>query len=135
MNCAPVTVVGTSSSFTGPRMFEANIFGGTCITVEGVDVVYPNPGSSVQFGGAFVGGKTGPPTVLTPCNFDQNQNLTVTGSGTTSVGASDTAGDPPPVVSSIPSSFYHTDLRFIIFNKWNCFRSGACSIHEHIHRH
>ena len=87
MNCAPVTVKGTSTSFTGPRMYEANIFGDTCITVEGTDVVYPNPGKSVQFGGAFVDGKTGPPTVLSPCNFDETQNITVSGGGTTIPGS------------------------------------------------
>ena len=88
MNCAPVTVEGKSTSFTGPRMHEANIFGGTCTTVEGADVVYPNPGKSVQFGGAFVGGNTGPPTVLSLCNFDETENITVTGSGTTVSGNS-----------------------------------------------
>ena len=100
MNCAPVKVVGTSTSFTGPRMFEANIFGGTCITVEGFDVVYPNPGKSVHFGGAFVGGNTGPPTVLSPCSFDENQNLTVTSSGITTVEGSSDSGVDPPASSS-----------------------------------
>src|SRR5579859_4848152 len=89
MNCAPVVVVGTAgSSFTGPRIFEANIFGqGTCNTVEGVDVVYPNPGSSVQFGGKFVGGNTGPATTLANCPFDQNVMLTTTGGSGVSASA------------------------------------------------
>src|SRR5271169_1344413 len=92
MNCAPVTVVGKAgSSFTGPRMFEACIFSGKCVTVEGVDVVYPNPGSSIQFGGAFKGGNTGPPTELTGCPIDQNQNLTTTGSGSSSAVAADSS--------------------------------------------
>src|SRR5204863_8248010 len=97
MNCAPVTVVGTSSSFTGSRMYEANVFGGPCTTVEGVDVVYPNPGKSVQFGGSFKGGNTGPPTVLSPCNFDETENVTVTGDGlvTTDSGAAAPVVAPP----------------------------------------
>src|SRR5262245_38015064 len=104
MNCSPVKVVGTSTSFTGPRIFEANIFGqGTCNTVEGVDVVYPNPGPSVEFGGAFKGGNTGPPTVLANCAFDQNVNLSTNGGGPVSAGNS-TAGTPaapPPQGSSV----------------------------------
>ena len=96
MNCAPVNVVGKAgSSFTGPRMFEANIFGGTCVTVEGIDVVYPNPGKSVTFGGSFKGGNTGPPTELSPCNFDQTENLTTTGSG------SKAAADDPPAPGTL----------------------------------
>ena len=93
MNCAPVVVVGTAgSSFTGPRIFEANIFGqGKCITVEGVDVVYPNPGTSVHFGGAFAGGNTGPATVLANCDFDQNVMLTTTG-GSASASAGQATG-------------------------------------------
>jgi hypothetical protein len=108
MNCAPVVVVGTAgSTFTAPRIFEANIFGqGKCNTVEGVDVVYPNPGNSVQFGGAFVGGNTGPATVLANCDFDQNVMLTTTG-GTASVGkgtstSNSTAADPVASVASSP---------------------------------
>src|SRR5271169_4613111 len=91
MNCAPVTVVGKgSTSFTGPRMYEANIFGGTqCITPGEVDVVYDNPGPSVEFGGKFVNGITPGVTDISPCSFDNNVNVTVNGSGTTS--------DPAPV--------------------------------------
>ena len=91
MNCSPVKVIGTSSSFTGPRHLRANIFGqGTCNTVEGVDVVYPNPGKSVFFGGAFKGGNTGPATTLANCNFDQNVNLSTNG-GTVSAGSASTS--------------------------------------------
>jgi len=94
MNCAPVIVQGTANStFTGPRIFEANIFGqGTCNTVEGVDVVYPNPGTSIHFGGAFVGGNTGPETVLANCNFDQNVMLTTTGGSASAAAGKATTG-------------------------------------------
>lgn len=94
MNCAPVVVAGTAgSSFTGPRIFEANIFGqGKCNTVEGVDVVYPNPGSSVHFGGSFAGGNTGPATELASCDFDQNVMLTTTGGSASASGGKSTDG-------------------------------------------
>jgi len=86
MNCAPVEVVGTpGSTFTGPAMYEANVFGGTnCITPENFDVVYPNPGQYVHYGGKYVGGNTGPPTVLTPCPFNEAVNITMKGDGTSS---------------------------------------------------
>ncbi|QUC22716.1 uncharacterized protein UV8b_06957 [Ustilaginoidea virens] len=56
MNCAPLTVTGSggSSSFlnTLPDMFVANVNNG-CTTVEGSDVIFPNPGKDVDsFGGA-----------------------------------------------------------------------------------
>ena len=94
MNCAPVTVVGKgSTSFTGPRMYEANIFGGgQCITPGEVDVVYPNPGSSVEFGGKFVNGNTPGVTDISPCSFDNNVNVTVNGGGSTTDPA---PADPP----------------------------------------
>src|SRR5579859_5892732 len=121
MNCAPVVVVGTAgSSFTGPRIFEANIFGqGTCNTVEGVDVVYPNPGKSVHFGGAFVGGNTGPATTLANCPFDQNVDLTTTGSG-----ASASAGNGAS--NGILPSTTFSDIRFLWFFSFICRCCSHC---------
>ncbi|KAI5476929.1 endoglucanase [Pseudohyphozyma bogoriensis] len=48
MNCAVVDVKGTSTkAFTAPALFRANTLSdGTCITVEGTEVVFPNPGDS-----------------------------------------------------------------------------------------
>ena len=106
MNCAPVTISGSSSnSFTGPRMHQANVFGPpNCVTVEGVDVVYPNPGKFVLFGGSFKGGNTGPPTVLTPCSFNENEDITVTGDGSITTSSNtdtnSTSQDPPASSSS-----------------------------------
>lgn len=120
MNCAPVVVVGTAgSTFTGPRIFEANIFGqGTCNTVEGVDVVYPNPGPSVHFGGSFVDGTTGPETVLANCNFDQNVMLTTTG-GTASASAGKAAsggsssGNGTDVAPGMDRVFFGSGINFV----------------------
>jgi hypothetical protein len=104
MNCAPVTISGsTSTSFTGPRMHEANIFTNpNCNTIPSVDTVYPNPGPFVHFGGKYAGGNTGPPTVLTQCNNNvdelNNENLTVTGDGAAS------SSDPPSNSTSSSST-------------------------------
>nr|4MAH_A Chain A, AA11 Lytic Polysaccharide Monooxygenase [Aspergillus oryzae]4MAI_A Chain A, AA11 Lytic Polysaccharide Monooxygenase [Aspergillus oryzae] len=63
MNCAPLTVTGSSSkrdevpkektvekrSANFPPMFVANVNG--CTTKEGVDIRFPNPGSIVEYAG------------------------------------------------------------------------------------
>jgi len=55
MNCAVVTIGGskkmlTKRNLSGPDMFIANI-GNGCSTPAGTDVVFPDPGSDVQYGG------------------------------------------------------------------------------------
>ncbi|KAJ5216810.1 hypothetical protein N7468_009818 [Penicillium chermesinum] len=65
MNCAPITIIGGStqglpeelSSF--PPMFIANING--CITAEGVDIRFPQPGNTVERKGEP--GRLAPPNV------------------------------------------------------------------------
>jgi hypothetical protein len=50
MNCGPATITGTGSADTYnalPDMMVANI-GGSCSTSEGVDIQFPNPGSSLE---------------------------------------------------------------------------------------
>ena len=140
MNCAPVVVVGTAgSSFTGPRIFEANIFGqGKCKTVEGVDVVYPNPGSSVHFGGSFAGGNTGPATELANCDFDQNVMLTTTGgsasasAGKSTGGRSSTSDNTTAVSPSsgmYPFSEPHSDNRSFFISNSFCRRCVSVTCH------
>ena len=55
MNCARVTIKGTSaspSSWIKPGLYLANIYGeGTCNTVEGRNYVFPYPGDAVTYGG------------------------------------------------------------------------------------
>ncbi|KAI5477425.1 hypothetical protein MNV49_006417 [Pseudohyphozyma bogoriensis] len=53
-NCAVVAVTGSADTFVGPQAFRANT--GSCVTDEGYDPVFPNPGSQVIYGG---GGSTG----------------------------------------------------------------------------
>jgi len=54
MNCAVVTIGGSRKlakrNLSGPDMFIANI-GNGCSTPAGRDIVFPNPGSDVQYGG------------------------------------------------------------------------------------
>ncbi|KAF8474612.1 hypothetical protein BDZ91DRAFT_270002 [Kalaharituber pfeilii] len=67
MNCAVVDIVGGSGTFHGPPMFKANIFGSTCVTKEGEDIVFPNPGSSSVYGGNFLNNKPVSATVVEGC--------------------------------------------------------------------
>ena|SRR5277367_1813140 len=59
-NCAYLQVVGTPSSFTGPKMFVANT--GQPTTTEGVEIAFPNPGNGVEYGGDYAGGTNVPST-------------------------------------------------------------------------
>ncbi len=59
MNCAKVTITNGGSGFSGPDVFVANLPAVNNVkTVLGMDVIYPDPGNSVEFGGD---GKTAPP--------------------------------------------------------------------------
>jgi len=52
MNCAKVTITNGGSGFTGPDIFVANLAAVNSVkTVLGSDVIYPDPGSSVEYGG------------------------------------------------------------------------------------
>jgi len=71
MNCAPITIGGSSTSdavFNSlPDMFVANINGApnnACTTKEGVDIVFPNPGANVKVvdGGKFDAACAGGPS-------------------------------------------------------------------------
>jgi len=65
MNCAPIEISGPEGSAAGlaalPDMLVANIApAGTCATTEGTDIMFPNPGSSVETNpGAKLGAPTG----------------------------------------------------------------------------
>lgn len=74
MNCAVVTIDApkrlAKRNLSGPNMFIANL-GNGCSTPAGTDVVFPDPGSDVQYGGnsanrAAPVGNCGPVLVTTP---------------------------------------------------------------------
>ncbi|TDZ34661.1 hypothetical protein C8035_v002658 [Colletotrichum spinosum] len=100
MNCAVITVTGSggsqsssSASFSSrPSIFMANINNG-CSTIEGSDVMFPNPGPDVTSQSS----KTAPPSgncaVANPGS----------GSGSGSGGGS-SAGPPTPSTEPVPSS-------------------------------
>jgi len=56
-NCAVVTITNGGSGLTGPTPFVANVGVNECHTIEGIDVVFPNPGSSVAYGGSYASSK------------------------------------------------------------------------------
>jgi hypothetical protein len=64
MNCAAVTVTNGGSGLTGPTPFVANANVNECKTIENIDVVFPEPGSVIQYGGSYASSK---PT--TPAGF------------------------------------------------------------------
>lgn len=53
MNCAAVTVTNGGSGLTGPTPFVANANVNECKTIENIDVVFPDPGSVVHYGGSY----------------------------------------------------------------------------------
>lgn len=81
-NCAIVAIDGSSSakSFTGPRPYRANALpDGTCISPNNADTVFPNPGKYVQYGGIITA--SSPATVLSPCTYDEDVDVTVSPAG------------------------------------------------------
>ena len=52
MNCAKITVSNGGSGFDGPDVFVANLGAVNSVkSVLGTDVIFPDPGSSVEYGG------------------------------------------------------------------------------------
>jgi hypothetical protein len=87
-NCASVEITGGGSGLTGPAPFVANANVNECATIENIDVVFPNPGSSVKYGGSYASTR---PTA--PAGF----------SGSNCVGPGDSSNGssaPAPVESS-----------------------------------
>lgn len=106
MDCAIVDISGSSSSksFTGPGLFRANTLpDGTCITIEGDDVVFPNPGPSVEYGGKM--SKSSPVTKLSPCSYDEDTTVTIGPNGSSSSpGSGSGAGSSASASSSTKSA-------------------------------
>ncbi|SCV68342.1 BQ2448_463 [Microbotryum intermedium] len=77
-NCAIVDIQGPpqQTSYTGPSPFRANTFAdGSCITTEGQEVVFPNPGNSVQYLGSST--KASPATIFSNCAYDQDNTVVI----------------------------------------------------------
>lgn len=118
-NCAIVAINGDSSakSFTGPGLFRANTLSdGSCISPIDADVVYPNPGKYVEYGGSV--GPSTPPTVLEPCSYNQITTVTVSpteGSSWTEPPAepssSTSQGSKVPTSASATSSAGYEEVR------------------------
>jgi len=92
MNCASVTIGGGGArsramakrALSGPEVFKANI-GNGCTTAAGTDVVFPNPGPNIQYGGNA--GARAPPS-----GSCQEQNLSTAGGSGTSGGSGSGTG-------------------------------------------
>ena len=91
MNCAYLKVLGPqgTTSFTGPKMYVANT--GQCTTSEGTELVFPNPGKGISYGGDYTGmtkvpatgdcvlGNSGDITVFAVGNPGNNPGTSATG--------------------------------------------------------
>lgn len=64
-NCAAVTITDGGSGLSGPPPFVANINVNQCETKPNMNVVFPDPGPVVEYGGAL---RKSRPT--TPAGFD-----------------------------------------------------------------
>lgn len=70
-NCAVVTITNGGSGLSPsvyPTPFVANADVNSCSTVEGTDIVFPEPGPNVKYGGKYAGGNAQPGTGITGSN-------------------------------------------------------------------
>ncbi|KAK1539466.1 uncharacterized protein CCOS01_00780 [Colletotrichum costaricense] len=121
MNCGPVTITGSAGSQEAyqalPDMFTANI--GNCQTVEGTDVQFPNPGTSVDkfgdannlkappsaCGGGSGGGSTGSPA---PSSTAGNGGAAPTAAPTSAPASSKPSASKPTGNASLPGGVFIT---------------------------
>ncbi|KAK4052189.1 hypothetical protein OIV83_002484 [Microbotryomycetes sp. JL201] len=98
-NVAVVAVSGKAKSFKGPVPFRANTFAdGSCITTEGKEWLFPNPGDQVFFGGEYEGKSPAPGGKIDGCSWDVESDVTVTsdGSSATAPSKEDKSKDEKP---------------------------------------
>ncbi|KAK6910824.1 hypothetical protein I203_104857 [Kwoniella mangroviensis CBS 8507] len=70
-NCASVTITNGGSGLNSndyPTPFVANANVNQCKTIEGIDVVFPNPGKNVNYGGSYASTKPTTPAGFTGSN-------------------------------------------------------------------
>ncbi|KAJ8071444.1 hypothetical protein OCU04_001764 [Sclerotinia nivalis] len=116
MNCAPVTLSGGSSkrhelierdqaAYNAlPNMFVANI-GDGCGTADSLDVVFPNPGDSVEFDGGATSTATAAPTGNCAAATGSATSPKATGGVTTAVSVGTT---PASTATSLPGGVFVT---------------------------
>ncbi|KAM0749742.1 hypothetical protein T439DRAFT_381314 [Meredithblackwellia eburnea MCA 4105] len=86
-NCAVVAIKGNADTFVGPQSYRANT--GSCTNTEGVEDVFPNPGSQVFYGGDYASAKPSATISFTgQCTYDNNVEVTASaGGGSTGKGS------------------------------------------------
>ncbi|GAA6044256.1 hypothetical protein JCM8097_002096 [Rhodosporidiobolus ruineniae] len=115
MNCAIVDIAGSSSSksYTGPGLFRANTFSdGECTTTEGVDIVYPNPGSSVEYGDGMSSSDAA--TTLDNCSYDEDTTVTVSPSGSSSSSGSGPASSSAAALKTTTTRAAASTSRLVV---------------------
>ncbi|PYH43338.1 uncharacterized protein BP01DRAFT_358593 [Aspergillus saccharolyticus JOP 1030-1] len=131
MNCAQVTIGGSkkrevaqqeiagavASFSSAPPMFIANINGpGGCTTIEGQDVNFPLPGSSVEGSGSgtgytctgsadFLGGSHGTNSAVSSSSSSSSHALTSSGAGASSPSSSSSSSASSHSASKVASAF------------------------------
>jgi hypothetical protein len=96
-NCAVITVTNGGSGLTGPAPFVANVGVNDCHTIEGIDVVFPNPGPNVKYGGKYASSKPTAPAGFTGSNCDGH-------GGSASAGNSSSASASAPAAAAASGS-------------------------------
>lgn len=96
-NCAVVTITNGGSGLSPsvyPTPFVANAGVNDCTTIEGQDVVFPEPGPNVRYGGSYAGGAPAPGTGIVGTNcYGPGESGGSTGSGSGS-GSAVSSGAP-----------------------------------------
>ncbi|WVR09467.1 hypothetical protein IAU60_006534 [Kwoniella sp. DSM 27419] len=102
-NCASVTIRNGGSGLSGddfPTPFVANAEVNECKTIEGIDVVFPNPGKNVQYGGGYASSRPTTPAGFIGSNCVGPGATENSSSGGTSAPASTSASSVPEATTT-----------------------------------
>jgi hypothetical protein len=103
-NCAVITVTNGGSGLTGPAPFVANVGVNDCHTIENVDVVFPNPGPNVVYGGKYASSKPTAPAGFTGSNCDGNGGSASAGNEAASGSSSSSSSSAPAAAAAASGS-------------------------------
>ncbi|OCF32734.1 hypothetical protein I316_05655 [Kwoniella heveanensis BCC8398] len=106
-NCAVVTITNGGSGLNEddfPTPFVANANVNDCATIEGVDVVFPNPGKNVKYGGDYASSKPTTPAGYTGSNCVGPGATEKTASSGSSSGSSSASSAAPSATTSADSA-------------------------------